>query len=35
MSWGLKEFFIRDPFGNLILFAKRIAEIELREPSHV
>ena len=23
--WGLKEFFIRDPFRNLILFAEEIA----------
>ena len=23
--WGLKEFFIRDPFRNLILFAERIS----------
>jgi hypothetical protein len=22
--WGLKEFFLRDPFGNLLLFAERI-----------
>jgi hypothetical protein len=21
--WGFKEFFVRDPFGNLILFAER------------
>jgi hypothetical protein len=26
--WGLKEFFIRDPFRNLILFAERISEEE-------
>src|SRR5713101_7326 len=26
--WGLKEFFIRDPFRNLILFAERIPEEE-------
>ena len=26
--WGLKEFFIRDPFGNLILFAERIPEAD-------
>jgi hypothetical protein len=26
--WGLKEFFVRDPFGNLILFAERIPEEE-------
>lgn len=26
--WGLKEFFIRDPFGNLILFAERIPETD-------
>ena len=26
--WGLMEFFIRDPFGNLILFAERIPEEE-------
>lgn len=24
--WGLKEFFVRDPFGNLIPFAERIPE---------
>lgn len=24
--WGLKEFFLRDPFRNLILFAERISE---------
>lgn len=24
--WGLKEFFIRDPFRNLILFAERISD---------
>ncbi|MHB8598918.1 MAG: VOC family protein [Ktedonobacteraceae bacterium] len=24
--WGLKEFFIRDPSGNLILFAERMAQ---------
>jgi hypothetical protein len=24
--WGLKEFFLRDPFGNLLLFAERIPE---------
>jgi catechol 2,3-dioxygenase-like lactoylglutathione lyase family enzyme len=27
-QWGLKEFFVRDPFGNLILFAERIPEEE-------
>jgi glyoxalase/bleomycin resistance protein/dioxygenase superfamily protein len=26
--WGLKEFFIRDPFCNLLLFAERISEGE-------
>jgi hypothetical protein len=26
--WGLKEFFIRDPFRNLILFAERIIDEE-------
>ena len=26
--WGLKEFFIRDPFRNLILFAERISQEE-------
>jgi hypothetical protein len=26
--WGLKEFFIRDPFRNLILFAERIPEMD-------
>src|SRR5216683_739043 len=26
--WGLKEFFMRDPFRNLILFAERIPEEE-------
>jgi catechol 2,3-dioxygenase-like lactoylglutathione lyase family enzyme len=26
--WGLKKFFVRDPFGNLILFAERIAEAD-------
>jgi uncharacterized glyoxalase superfamily protein PhnB len=26
--WGLKEFFVRDPFGNLILFAERIPEAD-------
>jgi hypothetical protein len=26
--WGLKEFFVRDPFGNLIIFAERIAEAD-------
>jgi catechol 2,3-dioxygenase-like lactoylglutathione lyase family enzyme len=26
--WGLKEFFIRDPFRNLIIFAERIPEEE-------
>ena len=25
-SWGFKEFMIRDPFGNGILFAERIPE---------
>jgi catechol 2,3-dioxygenase-like lactoylglutathione lyase family enzyme len=29
--WGLKEFFIRDPFRNLILFAEGIPEED--EPS--
>ncbi|NHH97241.1 hypothetical protein DYY66_0285 [Candidatus Nitrosotalea sp. FS] len=24
--WGFKEFFIRDPFGGLILFAEKIIE---------
>jgi DNA-binding HxlR family transcriptional regulator len=23
--WGLKEFFLRDPFGNLLLFAERLS----------
>jgi hypothetical protein len=27
--WGLKEFFIRDPFKNLIIFAERIPEEEV------
>jgi catechol 2,3-dioxygenase-like lactoylglutathione lyase family enzyme len=31
--WGLKEFFIRDPFGNLILFAERIPEAEASSES--
>jgi DNA-binding HxlR family transcriptional regulator/uncharacterized glyoxalase superfamily protein PhnB len=26
--WGLKEFFLRDPFGNLLLFAERVSEEE-------
>jgi len=26
--WGLKEFFVRDPFRNLILFAEGISEEE-------
>jgi DNA-binding HxlR family transcriptional regulator len=26
--WGLKEFFLRDPFGNLILFAESIPEAD-------
>jgi hypothetical protein len=26
--WGLKVFFIRDPFRNLILFAESISEKE-------
>jgi len=26
--WGLEEFFIRDPFGNLTLFAERIPEAD-------
>jgi DNA-binding HxlR family transcriptional regulator len=26
--WGLKEFFLRDPFGNLLLFAERIPEAD-------
>ncbi len=25
--WGLKEFFIRDPSGNLILFAERMTQL--------
>lgn len=24
--WGLKEFLLRDPFGNLLLFAERLPE---------
>jgi catechol 2,3-dioxygenase-like lactoylglutathione lyase family enzyme len=24
--WGLREFFIRDPFRNLIIFAQRLSE---------
>jgi hypothetical protein len=24
--WGLKEFSVRDPFGNLIVFAERFPE---------
>jgi uncharacterized glyoxalase superfamily protein PhnB len=28
--WGLKEFFLRDPFGNLLLFAERIPEVDTR-----
>ena len=26
--WGLKEFFLRDPFGNLLLFAERLSETD-------
>lgn len=26
--WGLKEFLLRDPFGNLLLFAERLPEGE-------
>ena len=26
--WGLKEFLLRDPFGNLLLFAERLPEEE-------
>ncbi len=26
--WGLKEFTVRDPFGNLIIFAERIPEAD-------
>ena len=26
--WGLKEFFVRDPFRNLILFAERLPEAD-------
>jgi glyoxalase/bleomycin resistance protein/dioxygenase superfamily protein len=26
--WGFKEFFIKDPFGNLILFDERIPEAD-------
>ncbi len=26
--WGLKEFFMRDPFGNLLLFAEHIPEMD-------
>ncbi len=26
--WGLREFFIRDPFRNLIIFAERLSEEE-------
>ena len=26
--WGLKEFSLRDPFGNLLLFAERLPEGE-------
>ena len=26
--WGLKEFFIKDPFRNLLLFAERISEAD-------
>lgn len=26
--WGLKEFLLRDPFGNLLLFAERLSEGE-------
>jgi len=26
--WGLKEFFLRDPFGNLLLFAERLPEAD-------
>lgn len=29
--WGLKEFFLRDPFGNLLLFAERVAEREVND----
>lgn len=28
--WGLKEFFVRDPFRNLLLFAERLSEEEAR-----
>lgn len=31
-SWGLKEFSVRDPFGNLILFAEGISEEASAEP---
>ena len=27
-AWGLKEFSLRDPFGNLLLFAERLPEAE-------
>lgn len=26
--WGMREFFIRDPFRNLLLFAERLTEEE-------
>jgi glyoxalase/bleomycin resistance protein/dioxygenase superfamily protein len=26
--WGMREFFIRDPFRNLLLFAERLPEKE-------
>jgi len=29
--WGLKEFFVRDPFRNLILFAERIPKDEAHQ----
>lgn len=28
--WGFKEFMVRDLFGNLILFAERIPEVDAR-----
>jgi hypothetical protein len=28
--WGLKEFFVCDPYRNLILFAERLSEEEAR-----
>ena len=31
--WGLKEFFIGDPFGNLIIFAERISEADASSAS--